>query len=125
LTIELTFEIFLQLTLDALLSAGLRETRMPGWVLAVHRNRIHINSIKVEDMTLGRQSEIDLTLRPIRRAMYGLIAQRENRRAGSAQGEGSSVAVVTEFVRIGHDSVPVQVDAISAEVGFLKKSARS
>jgi len=103
------------LTLDALLSTGLRENRMPGWVLAVHRNRTHVNSIKVEDMSLGRQSEIDLTLRPIRRAMYGLIAQRESGGAGSAQGEGNGIAVIREIVRIGHDNVPVEVEAISAE----------
>jgi hypothetical protein len=59
--------------LETLLCQGLRESRLPSWSLAAHRNRVHICSLKVEDMSPGRERQIDITLRPIRAAMFSLV----------------------------------------------------
>jgi hypothetical protein len=64
-------------------------------------------------MSPGRQSEIDLILRPIRSAMYGLIAQENMRRDDD---DGNGIVIVTECVRTGHDNVPVEVEALSTEI---------
>ena len=98
-----------QSVLETLLCQGLRESRLPSWSLAAHRNRVHICGLKVEDMCPGRESEIDITLRPIRAAMYSLILP-------SGNGNHEQDSIVTEYVRVGHDELPVHVHAISSDI---------
>jgi hypothetical protein len=98
-----------QSVLETLLCQGLRDSRLPSWSLAAHRNRVHMCGLKVEDVSPGRESEIDITLRPIRAAMYSLILP-------SGNGNHERDSIVTEYVRVGHDELPVHVHAISSDV---------
>ena len=93
--------------LDALLLKGLQDTNLPGWVLAVHRRRIYVSSVKTESIFPDAESEVDLVLRPLRRAMYSLLV------GGGSEGGGDGKAVVTERVRVGHTRTQVPVECIA------------
>lgn len=95
--------------LHALLCAGLRDTSLPSWVLAVYRRRVFISSVKTESMYPGCESEIDLTLRPLRRALYSLLVPADD------DGSKGRVAV-TEHVRVGHARKEVVVETLGNEV---------
>ena len=69
--------------LDKMLCKGLRDTLLPSWVLAVHRRHLYVSSVKTESMYPDCESEIDATLRPLRRALYSLLVGR-----GDAVAEG-------------------------------------
>ena len=59
--------------LERLLCKGLRETTLPTWSLAVYRNRVYTNRVKVEEMAPERESAIDAALRPVRRCSVYLL----------------------------------------------------
>ena len=63
----------LETPLERLLCKGLRETTLPAWSLAVYRNRVYTNRVKVEEMSPARESAIDAALRPVRRCSVYLL----------------------------------------------------
>ena len=63
----------LETPLERLLCKGLRETTVPAWSLAVYRNRVYTNRVKVEEMAPERESAIDAALRPVRRCSVYLL----------------------------------------------------
>ena len=70
---ERPLETPLETPLERLLCKGLRETTLPAWSLAVYRNRVYTNRVKVEEMSPARESAIDAALRPVRRCSVYLL----------------------------------------------------
>ena len=99
--------------LEVLLCAGLHDATLPSWVLAVHRRGVYYSSVKTESMYPDCESEVDLTLRPLRRMLFSLLVAAGQ---GDRGGDGQGGAVVSEFVRVGHARVKREVETCSAEV---------
>ena len=107
--------------LEELLCTGLHDATLPSWVLAVHRRRVYFSSVKTESMYPDCESEMDLTLRPLRRMLFSLLVAAGEGGVGGVGGEDGGgnhqgPAVVAEFVRVGHERVKREVETVSAEV---------
>lgn len=100
---------------DALLCEGMKGCVLPATVLAVHRRGVYMSSVKHESIFPGSESEADRTLRPLRRAFYSLLVGRGDAAAGAEPGTQVR-AVVSEWVRHGHERKAVAVEVVEEAV---------
>ena len=99
---------------DALLCEGMKGCALPATVLGVHRRGVYMSSVKHESMFPGRESEVDRTLRPLRRAFYSLLVGRVD--AAAAPGGAAAGTQVSELVRHGHERKAVAVEVVEEAV---------